>query len=93
MIKSFRDAETERMYREGNSKRFPSTIAGVAVRKLGYIQAANKLMDLASPSGNRLESLHGDRKGQHSIRVNDQYRICFVWTDDGAENVELTDYH
>lgn len=65
----------------------------MALRKLLQLQAAEKLADLAVPPGNRLEPLSGNRKGQHSIRINDQWRICFVWTSQGAENVEISDYH
>ena len=65
----------------------------MALRKLDMLDAAEVLSDLASPPGNRLDALKGDRKGQHSIRINDQFRICFVWTDDGPESVEIVDYH
>ena len=65
----------------------------MALRKLDMLDAAAELSDLRSPPGNRLEALQGDRVGQHSIRINDQYRICFVWKDGGAENVEIVDYH
>lgn len=71
----------------------PPALWGVAVRKLEYLDAAVRLEDLRVPPGNRLEALAGDRKGQHSIRINDQYRICFVWTDQGADEVEIVDYH
>jgi toxin HigB-1 len=65
----------------------------VALRKLDMLNAASELMDLRSPPGNRLEALKGGRKGQHSIRINDQWRLCFVWSDHGAEDVEIVDYH
>jgi len=71
----------------------PANLARGAVRKLTILEYATSLDDLRSPPGNRLESLSGDRKGQFSIRINDQFRICFRWIDDGAEDVEITDYH
>lgn len=74
-------------------KGFPTDVFRVAVRKVAMLEAAVKLSDLRSPPGNRLEALSGDRDGQHSIRINDQWRICFVWTDNGPENVEMVDYH
>lgn len=74
-------------------KGFPTDVFRVAVRKVAMLEAAVKLNDLRSPPGNRLEALSGDRAGQHSIRINDQWRICFVWTDNGPENVEMVDYH
>lgn len=75
------------------SKGFPSGIMSVARRKLAMLEAAANLEDLRVPPGNRLEALQGDRQGQHSIRVNDQWRFCFVWTDSGPADVELVDYH
>ena len=92
MIKSFRCADTRALFETGNSKRF-SGIANVAVRKLAQLDAAETLEFLRSPPGNRLEALKGDRAGQYSIRVNDQYRVCFRWTKGGPEDVEITDYH
>jgi addiction module HigA family antidote len=92
VIQSFKDTNTAQLFREGKSRRWPS-IASVAGRKLDMIHAAAALNDLRVPPGNRLEALAGDRKGQHSIRINDQYRICFVWREDGAHEVEITDYH
>ena len=74
-------------------KGFPSQIASVARRKLGAVDAAIRLDDLRSPPGNRLEALTGTRAGQHSLRINDQWRVCFVWKDGDAYNVEITDYH
>jgi proteic killer suppression protein len=74
-------------------KGFPPDLVAVARRKLGWLDAAAALRDLASPPGNRLESLSGDRQGQHSIRINDQWRICFRWSDGGADDVEIVDYH
>ena len=93
MIKSFKDSETERLYVTGKSKKFPTGICKVALRKLDYLSAAVKLEDLIIPPGNRLEKLKGDRAGQHSIRINDQWRICFKWSDNKAKNVEIVDYH
>ncbi|MFQ5778780.1 MAG: type II toxin-antitoxin system RelE/ParE family toxin [Terriglobia bacterium] len=92
MIRSFRGQETERLYRRERSKRFRA-IERVARRKLAMLNAAVQLRDLASPPGNRLEALHGDREGQHSIRINDQWRICFVWREGDAYQVEIADYH
>ena len=92
MIQSFKDNNTAELFREGKSRRW-SGIASVAGRKLDMIHAAATLNDLRVPPGNRLEALAGDRKGQHSIRINDQYRICFVWREDGVHEVEITDYH
>lgn len=92
MIKGFRCAETRRFFETGKSKRF-SPIATVAARKLAMLDAAHTLEFLRSPPGNRLEALRGDRKGKHSIRINDQFRICFRWADDGPTDVEIVDYH
>jgi toxin HigB-1 len=92
MIKSFRCKETQKLFESGRSKRFGS-ISKVATRKLAQLDAAQTLEFLASPPGNRLEALVGDREGQHSIRINDQWRVCFLWTADGPENVEIVDYH
>lgn len=91
MIKRFRDKATRALF-EGNPPRRLRGIAKVAVRKLDMLDAATRLEDLRSPPGNRLEALKGSRRGQHSIRINDQWRICFVWND-GAEDVEIVDYH
>lgn len=92
MISSFRCADTEALFMSGKSRRF-ATIAAVATRKLVQLDNAHELRDLASPPGNRLEALHGDRAGQHSMRINDQFRICFVWTAQGPQQVEIVDYH
>ena len=92
MIRSFRDAATERIFRQQSSKQF-RPIEKVALRKLIHLNQARSLRDLAAIPGNRLEVLKGARKGRHSIRINDQYRICFVWKDGGACEVEITDYH
>ena len=92
MIKSFACADTEALSKGERVRRFLS-IAAVAQRKLRQLQIAGRLNDLRIPPGNRLESLVGDRKGEHSIRVNDQWRICFRWTDAGVEDVEIVDCH
>jgi proteic killer suppression protein len=94
MIKSFKDANAEFIFRGVRPKKgFPAGLIRPVRRKLIMLHAAVHLSDLRSPPGNRLEKLEGDREGQHSIRVNGQFRICFVWMGDGAENVEITDYH
>jgi proteic killer suppression protein len=92
MMKGFRCAETRALFETGKCKRF-SAIAKVATRKLTQLDAAQTLEFLRSPPGNRLEVLKGDRKGQFSIRINDQYRLCFRWTAEGPTDVELVDYH
>ncbi|HEY6445924.1 MAG TPA: type II toxin-antitoxin system RelE/ParE family toxin [Acidobacteriaceae bacterium] len=92
MIVSFKDADTRELFETGASRRFPN-LAVVALRKLDQIHAAASLNDLRIPPANRLEALRGDRKGQHSIRVNDQFRICFRWESNGAREVEIVDYH
>ena len=92
MIRSFRDNATERLWMGEFVKRF-SGIEKPARRKLDMIHAARELDDLRAPPGNRLEALAGDRKGQHSIRINDQWRICFTWTKEGPAHVEIVDYH
>ena len=92
MIKSFNCKQTEKLFNDHPSKKF-ATINKVARRKLEMLQAVNKLEDLRNPPGNRLELLKGKRAGQYSIRVNDQFRICFRWLDTEAENVEIVDYH
>ena len=92
MIRSFRRAETERLFHRESVRRFKA-IERQALRRLDLLDAATALADLATPPGNRLEKLHGDREGQHSIRINDQWRICFLWRDDNAYEVEITDYH
>ena len=93
MIRSFRDEETERVFRRERSRKLPPDLQRIALRKLAIIDAADSLMDLQSPPGNRLELLLGIRAGQHSIRLNDQWRICFRWANGDAEDVEITDYH
>lgn len=92
MIKSFRCADTQALFETGHSKRF-SGILIVATRKLAQLDAADTLDFLRSPPGNRLETLRGTRAGQLSIRVNDQFRLCFRWTAAGPEDVEIVDYH
>ena len=93
MIASFRDRETERLWRSGKSRRFPADLRLRAFKKLAILNAAITLDNLRVPPGNQLEALSGDRAGQHSIRVNDQYRVCFVWRDGNAFDVEVVDYH
>lgn len=94
MIRSFKDPNAQAIF-EGNkpSKGFLSSLIRIARRKLIMLHGAQKLADLRRPPGNRLEKLEGDREGQHSIRINDQFRICFVWTGTDAEDVEIVDYH
>lgn len=92
MIRSWEDSDAEELFQTGRNRRW-ANIKAVAIRKLDMLNAAVVLTDLASPPGNRLEALKGDRIGQHSIRVNDQWRVCFVWTDGGPDRVEITDYH
>ena len=92
MIQSFRCPDTQSLFVTGKCRRFAS-IANVATRKLAQLDAAETLGILRAPPGNRLELLKGNRKGQHSIRINDQFRICFRWTAEGPEHVEIVDYH
>jgi len=93
VIRSFRHKTTEAVFNGESPKGFPAHLVKVARRKLRYLNAADDLGDLRSPPGNRLEALLGDRKGQHSIRINDQFRVCFVWTAEGPADVEIVDYH
>ena len=93
MIQSFKDELTRAAFEGVALKGFPADLLIVTRRKLGYLNAAATLNDLRAPPGNRLEALKGDRRGQHSIRVNDRWRICFVWTTDGPQDVEFVDYH
>ena len=92
MIRSFKDPEAQALF-SGEFSRRLQRVARVAQRKLQQLHAARELRDLAVFPGNRLEALAGDRRGQHSIRVNDQYRICFVWHDGDVDDVEIVDYH
>ncbi len=92
MILSFKCSDTEALFVTGKSRRF-ANIKNVAERKLTQLQAAVSLESLKAPPGNRLEALVGGRRGQHSIRVNDQWRVCFVWTEEGPTDVEIVDYH
>jgi len=93
VIESFADPEAEKIFKGIVSRKLPYTIQKVARRKLVYINRAKDLRDLLAPPGNRLEKLYGNREGQHSIRINDQYRICFKWSEGNANEVEITDYH
>lgn len=93
MIESFGDKRTAAVFRGQMPKGFPSDIANVARRKLAMVNEAARLDDLRVPPGNRLETLSEDREGQHSIRINDQWRVCFVWSEGAAWEVEIVDYH
>jgi proteic killer suppression protein len=93
MIRAFADKRTRMVFAGESPKGFPSDILKIARRKLKMVDAALVLIDLRVPPGNRLEALTGDRKEQYSIRINDQWRICFVWTPEGPTNVEIVDYH
>jgi len=93
MIRSFRCKETEKIWNQIYSKKFPVAIQKIALRKLFMLQRAKELKDLTVPPANRLEKLKGDRKDQYSIRINDQYRICFLWGDSNVSEVEIVDYH
>ncbi|MDX2308746.1 MAG: type II toxin-antitoxin system RelE/ParE family toxin [Hyphomicrobium sp.] len=93
MIRGFADSETETIWSGRRSRRLPPDIQAVALRKLRMLNQARVLSDLQVPPGNRLESLKGDRAGLHSIRINDQWRICFRWRDGGPSDVEIVDYH
>ena len=93
MIRSFGNRDTERLWQRERVRSLDSRVLRTALRKLVLLDAAVTLGDLRVPPGNRLEALSGDRKGQHSIRINDQWRICFIWTETGPEDVEIVDYH
>ena len=93
MLRSFRDKDTEALWHRKRSRKLDQQLQRAAGRKLAMLDAAEVLADLRVPPGNRLEKLAGDRVGQYSIRVNQQWRICFRWTDAGPEDVEITDYH
>lgn len=93
MIKSFKDADAKLLWETGKSRRLPASLRISALKKLTILHWATTLSDLAVPGGNRLEALTGNRRGQHSIRINDQYRLCFVWLNGDASEVEIVDYH
>jgi len=93
VIRSFRDKETEKVFLRERSRKLSSDVQRIALRKLVMLDAAQTIQDLRVPPGNRLEKLSGDREGQHSIRINDQWRVCFRWEEGSAYNVEITDYH
>lgn len=93
MIQSFADADSQAIFEQRRPRHLSVAVANVAFRKLVQLHTAPSLQDLKVPPGNRLEKLKGDRAGQYSIRVNDQFRICFRWLDGNAFNVEVTDYH
>ena len=93
MIRSFRDKEAGRLFRRERSRAVPGKLRRSALRKLLILDAAESLGDLRTPPGNRLEKLSGNRVGQHSIRINERYRICFVWRNGNAQDVEIVDYH
>jgi len=93
MIKSFRDKEAEKIFNRQFSRKIPRSIHRIALRKLVMLDAAIEIRDLRVPPGNRLEILKGSRKGQHSIRINQQWRLCFMWRAGNAYNVEIVDYH
>ena len=93
MIRNFADSETELIWSGRRSRKLPPDIQSVALRKLRMLNQARALQDMIAPPGNRLEALKGSRKGQHSIRINNQWRICFEWQDGGPTNVEIVDYH
>ncbi len=93
MIRSFRDRDTERLWAREPVRRFPAELRRTMLRKLGVVDAATRLEDLRVPPGNRLETLSGDRAGQHSIRINDQWRVCFRWIGSDATDVAIVDYH
>jgi toxin HigB-1 len=92
MIQSFKDVDAHELFTSRKNRRW-NNIKAVALRKLDQIEASINLNDLRVPPGNRLEELQGDRRGRHSIRINDQFRVCFAWKDDGAHEVEIADYH
>ena len=93
MIRSFRSRETEKVWRGEHSRRLPADIQQIARRNLRMLNNSRDLQDLRIPPNNRLEALHGDRAGQHSIRINDQWRVCFRWHNGDAHDVDIVDYH
>ncbi len=92
-LKSFKCRETERIFNQLASRKLPPDIQRAALRKLLMMEAAKDIRELANPPGNKLEALKGDRSGQHSIRINAQFRICFVWDGEGFQEIEIVDYH
>ncbi|HZB88292.1 MAG TPA: type II toxin-antitoxin system RelE/ParE family toxin [Terracidiphilus sp.] len=93
MTKNFKDADTQLLWETGRSHRIPANLRVTALKKLAILHWATNLIDVAVPPGNRLEALKGNRRGQHGIRINDQYRLCFVWRNGDAHDVEIVDYH
>lgn len=93
MIRSYGNKETKDFFENRKSRTIPANIQRVALRKLAQVHAVTELSQLSAPPGNRLEALRGDRRGQHSIRINDQWRICFRWKADGPHDVQIADYH
>ena len=93
VIKSFKDADAKLLWETGKTRRIPASIRVAALKKLAILHWATSLSDLTIPGGNHLEALAGNRKGQHSIRINNQYRLCFVWRNNDASNIEIVDYH
>ncbi|GAB4144032.1 MAG: type II toxin-antitoxin system RelE/ParE family toxin [Candidatus Promineifilaceae bacterium] len=93
MIKSFKSKESEKVFRRVFSRKLPQDIQKTAYRRLAFLHSAREMKDLMLPPSNQLEKLHGERQGQYSIRINDQWRICFVWQDGDAYEVEIVDYH
>jgi proteic killer suppression protein len=93
LIETFKNRQTEQFWREGSGHRLPQNLRRVAMRKLKMLHDAQVLEDLRTPPGNRLEELKGNRAGQHSVRINDQYRLCFRWAEGNAYEVEIVDYH
>jgi proteic killer suppression protein len=93
MIKSFKDKESEKVFKREFSKKLPQDIQRTALRKLTILNAATSLDEMKVPPGNQLEALKDDRKGQHSIRINQQWRVCFVWRDGNVHDLEIVDYH
>ena len=93
MIRGFGDRETQRLFQRESSRKLPNDIQRIALRKLVILDAAESINDLRLPPGNHLEKLSGDRAGQHSIRINDRWRICFRWRESDASDVEIVDYH
>lgn len=93
MIRAFKDKEAERIFKRGRSRKLPDNLQRIALRKLRMLNRSDNINDLRVPPANRLEKLKGDRTGQYSIRINEQWRICFIWRDNDAFDVEIVDYH